>query len=74
MLEKKLEAGGWIYFQFLASSILSSFKFLPSSFQYRLGDFSDRVPPLSIPNREVKPVSAEDTPFGGKLVIAKAFD
>ena len=26
-----------------------------------LGDDSGRVPPLSIPNREVKPISAEDT-------------
>ena len=26
-----------------------------------LGDYSDRVPPLPIPNREVKPISADGT-------------
>ena len=26
-----------------------------------IGDYSDRVPPLPIPNREVKPVSADGT-------------
>lgn len=27
----------------------------------KLGDYSDGVPPLPIPNREVKPVSADGT-------------
>jgi len=31
------------------------------NFQQNLGGYSDRVPPLPIPNREVKPVHVDGT-------------
>ena len=31
-----------------------------------LGDFSNGEPPLTIPNREVKPISADGTAFVGE--------
>jgi hypothetical protein len=31
-----------------------------------LGDYSNGVPPLPIPNREVKPISADGTAFAGE--------
>ena len=34
---------------------------VPSTKIKALGDYSDRVPPLPIPNREVKPASADGT-------------
>ena len=34
---------------------------VPSTKIMILGDYSDRVPPLPIPNREVKPISADGT-------------
>ena len=40
---------------------------LPTSdFKRSLGDYSDRVPPLPIPNREVKPASADGTAIVGE--------
>ena len=39
----------------------SDFGLRTSYFKRSLGDYSDRVPPLPIPNREVKPASADGT-------------
>ena len=38
-----------------------------------LGGYSAGVPPLPIPNREVKPASADDTAFGGKVGRCRIF-
>ena len=40
---------------------LSLFLFLPIVIIPYLGGYCDRVPPLPIPNREVKPVSVDGT-------------
>ena len=40
---------------------------VPSTKIMILGDYSDRVPPLPIPNREVKPISADGTALSGRV-------
>ena len=44
----------------------SDFGLLTSNFKRSLGDYSDGVPPLPIPNREVKPASADGTAIVGE--------
>ncbi len=34
---------------------------------YAVGDYSNKVPPLPIPNREVKLISADGTSFSGRV-------
>ena len=48
-----------------------------SEYKRYSGGYSTRVPPLPIPNREVKPCHADGTEFVGELVAAvfyEAFD
>ena len=44
----------------------SDFGLLTSDFKRSSGDYSDGVPPLPIPNREVKPASADGTAIVGE--------
>ncbi len=44
----------------------SDFGLQTSDFKRSLGDYSVGVPPLPIPNREVKPDSADGTAFVGE--------
>jgi hypothetical protein len=44
----------------------SDFRLQTSDFKRSLGDYSGGVPPLPIPNREVKPASADGTAIVGE--------
>jgi hypothetical protein len=44
----------------------SDFGLQTSDFKRSLGDYSGGVPPLPIPNREVKPASADGTAIVGE--------
>jgi hypothetical protein len=44
----------------------TDFRLHTSNFKRSLGDYSVGVPPLPIPNREVKPDSADGTAFVGE--------